>query len=286
MKACLVFFVIAVVSCVAFGEKPLAVSQDRCFFVDTTGDACIVTVQSSFLLPYRTGATVTAMSEDDMTADTLVSVAAADGSVSWNPSSGGCWTLTNSSEGTATFLVRYSIFEAGGTGTESSPAKIVDGKELSDLILGGGASEGFTFSLHGSIGISDVELPQGWALQGISGGKFCLKASASGMCYQTESVPFVVETEDCGPNRKKYGLDDTWLIAYSGDCWSRRTETESRLSISSPSGETIVEICSGTGIRSFCPTEKGLWTVMLETGAKVYSGVVRVRDDGMVLIVR
>ena len=286
MKSRLLLCAVAAVSLSALGSSPLAVAPDKAFSIDTSGGICVVTNLSGVPLPYRIAETVTASSSDRVTVETLVPVASAAGNYSWTPSAGGAWTLTNSFEGVATFVVRYSLFGAQGAGTESDPAKIVDGWELADLIDAGTATDGFTFVLYGPVNMAAVELPSGWALQGLAGGKSRLISASSGMYCLSAQLPFAVETESEGPNRTVEGLDKVWKVAYSGDNWTRTGSESSTLTFLAPSGATTTDALSGTGIHPFRATEKGRWTVTLATASKTLSGIIRVKGGGIVFSIR
>ena len=288
MKARLLLCAVAVAGESVFGASgtPLAVASDKVFSIDTSGDVCVVTNLSGVLLPYRIAESVTAVCSDSATVETLVPVASTSGSYSWTPSAGGSWSLTNSFEGVATFVVRYSLFGTQGAGTVENPAKIVDGQELSDLIAAGTAGAGFVFVLYGPVNMASVDLPSGWVLQGLADGKNQIVPAEAGQYCLAAPLPFSIETEDEGPNRTVYGFDTIWNVTYSGDSWARAGTSSSTLTFLAPSGATTGETLSGTGVHPFRATEKGRWTVTLATASKTLSGIIRVKGDGIVISIR
>ena len=128
-------FVVATVAAgaalpLAAREAVLAAESDTYEYrIDTTPSPRAIKTQEELAglmeATYFAGETVTATLSGGA-ALTLVSAAAANGSVALNFNAGGVWTLANSAQGSATFTVRHSIFGTLGEGTSASPAKIVD----------------------------------------------------------------------------------------------------------------------------------------------------------------
>ncbi len=267
-------------------DAAIAVAPDFAFSIDTCGGTALVKSLDEVKLPYGVAQKVTATGEDSATTVTLVESAAGTGEYAWTPSAGGVWTLTNSVEGVARFLVRYSLFpETRGAGTVDDPAKIVDDGEIPELIDAGSISYGYVFSLVGEASASSLELPAGWSLQGVANRTYRLVAASGDILYESSGVPFVVDSRGAGPNRRcKYGKK--MEIAYSGDKWIGGDSARSTLTISAPSGAMVEESLSGTGLYDFLPMESGFYTVTLATDSTNMVGIVSVVSDGFTIEIR
>ena len=243
----------------------LASSTNFTFSVDTTDDLHVIKSLDAVTLPYRTAHKVTATCGDTSVSVTLVESAARNDDYAWIPSAGGLWTLVNSVEGTATFLVRYSLFpETAGAGTSVKPAKIVDAEELAELISAGTASYGYVFEPCGLLTVSAIELPSGWALQGVTPGVYRIVAASADVLYQGAGTPFAVDSLCAGPDRTWYRRKPV-DVAYSGDNWTGAPSAVSTLTVASPSGAKVDESLTGTGAYAFRPMEKGVYTLTMST---------------------
>jgi len=264
------------VSTLSADVASLAVSTNFAFSVDTCGGTAIVKSLDAVSLPYGVAQKVTATEEDAATTSTLVESAEGMGEYAWTPSAGGYWTLTNSVEGVAKFLVRYSLFpESHGAGTADDPARIVDDDEIPELIDAGSVSYGYVFSLGGEAKMGALDLPSGWALQGVASGTYRIVAASGDMLYEGAGMPFAVDSLRPGPDR-------TWYrrklaeVAYTGDNWIGVPSAESTLTVVTPSDAASAEPLSGTGTYSFCPMEKGVYTLTLATASTNLVGKVSV----------
>ena len=267
-------------------DAAIAVAPDFAFSVDTCGETAIVKSLDEVKLPYGFAQRVTAAGEDSATTVTLIESAEDSGEYGWIPSSGGVWTLTNSVEGVAKFLVRYSLFpEAQGAGTDDDPAKIVDDDEIPERIAAGSISYGYVVWLGGEASAASLELPAGWSLRGVADNTYRLVAASGGMLYESAAAPFMVDSRGTGPNRR-WPVGKSVEVAYSGDNWIGGPDAQSTLAITAPSGDTTELPLSGTGLYGFTPAERGVYTLTLATdGASIVSKVT-VRTDPLILIFR
>ena len=254
-----------VASALPADDAPLAVSANFPFSVDTCADTVLVKSLDEVALPYRIAQRVTVVGEDASSASTLVESAEGAGEYLWTPSGGGYWMLENSVEGSATFLVRHSLFpESQGAGTANDPAKIVDDGEIPEMIAAGQISSGYVFSLGGAASPETLVLPFGWALQGVADGIYMLVAASSEKLYESAGVPFMVDSRRLGPDRRwRTGVDAA--ISYSGDNWIGDAAKRCVLTIVAPSGATEETVLSGTGLYGFRPLESGVYRLMLST---------------------
>lgn len=258
----------------------LAVSTNFAFSVDTCGETVVVKSLDSVALPYGIAQKVTATGEDAATTSTLVESAAGTGEYAWTPSAGGYWTLTNSVEGVATFLVRYSLFpESQGAGTADDPAKIVDDDEIPEMIGAGSVSYGYVFSLGGEAKVGTLNLPSAWALQGVASGTYRLVAASGDMLYESAGVPFMVDSRRAGPDRR-WRIGAGVGVAYSGDNWIGNGAAQSTLTIVAPSGSTVETALSGTDLYDFLPNEKGVYELTLATDSTNMVSHVTVAPGG------
>ncbi|MBR4616582.1 MAG: hypothetical protein IKO55_13315 [Kiritimatiellae bacterium] len=267
-------------------DAAIAVAPDFAFSIDTCGGTALVKSLDAVALPYGVAQKVTATGEGSATTVTLVESAAGTGEYAWTPSSGGVWTLTNSVEGVARFLVRYSLFpEMQGAGTVDDPAKIVDDGEIPERIAAGSVAYGYVVLLGGEASAASLELPAGWSLQGVANNTYRLIAASGDMLYESAGIPFMVDSRGAGPNRR-WPLGKPVEVAYSGDNWIGGPGAQSTLAITTPSGGTTELPLSGTGLHGFTPAERGVYTLTLATDDASIVSKVTVLSDPFVLIVR
>ena len=267
-------------------DAAIAVAPDFAFSIDTCGGTALVKSLDEVKLPYGVAQKVTATGEDSATTVTLVESAASTGEYAWTPSAGGVWTLTNSVEGVARFLVRYSLFpETQGAGTVDDPAKIVDDGEIPERIGAGSISYGYVVLLGGEASAASLELPVGWSLQGVANSTYRLVAASGDMLYESAGVPFMVDSRGVGPNRR-WKIGKSVEVAYSGDNWIGGMDAPSTLAITTPSGGTTEFPLSGTGLHGFIPAERGVYTLTLATDWASIVSRVTVQDDPLILIFR
>lgn len=267
-------------------DAAIAVAPDFAFSVDTSGETALVKSLDEVKLPYGFAQRVTATGEDSATTVTLVESAEGAGEYGWTPSSGGVWTLTNSVEGVAKFLVRYSLFpETQGAGTDDDPAKIVDDGEIPERIAAGSISFGYVVLLGGEASAASLELPAGWLLQGVADNTYRLIAASGDMLYESAGIPFMVDSRGAGPNRR-WPLGKSAEVAYSGDNWIGGLDAQSTLAITAPSGDTVELPLSGTGLHGFTPAERGVYTLTLATDSASIVSKVTVLTDSLILIFR
>ncbi len=235
-------------------------------------------------IPYAAGATVTETAPDG-TETVRVSSAPTDGTLNWNPSQGGIWTLANSLEGETTFTVRYSA-ATRGAGTAEDPAKIVDGEELVDI----GAGAGYVFRLCGGPWLlDDLRLPSGLAIMELEGGTYQLDVSSDGCVSVAADKVFAADTVGTGPDRT-VSRHEVLPFAYSGDDWAGSPTATSTLTFTPPAGITApaaVE-CVGQGVYTAdFKFRKGVWTVTLAgPAATTLTALIDDRGDGLFIMVR
>ena len=232
------------------------------------------------------GESVTARAPDG-TETTLVSESAAGRTFSWTPSGGGLWVLSNSWQGSAPFTVRHTIFGTLGEGTEASPAKLVDGGELSDLVTAGTAGDGFVFMLKGMDGLfAALTVPDGFRLEETeTDGTWRMVASEDGRQYTSAATTYAFDGKGEGPDRtiKKR---DVMAVAYSGDNWRRLATTASTLTITSPSGKVTSFDLTGTGVQALVADEPGIWSVSFESDEYTETAEIDVRAAGFIISFR
>lgn len=223
---------------------------------------------------YFAGETVTATLSGGA-ASTLVSAAAANGSVAPGFNAGGVWTLANSAQGSATFTVRHSIFGTLGEGTSASPAKIVDGLELFDLYLAGTAGNGYVYELVGVEGLSPL-LPPDYGRESAGGNLLRLVEGGDTAedTFVTPQTVWFLDSMQGGPDRtimQRRG----YFAAYSGDNWARSATAASTLSVTPPRGTASTQNLTGTGAVPFVPSNgKGDYTVVLTAGSTTRTAIV------------
>lgn len=262
----------------------VADSTPQAFDIDTSGSAHAVTSMDAISLPYWVGDTITVTAPDG-SVSTPVSKAATAGVENWIATMGGVWTITNSDEGTATFSVRYSLFGEQGAGTEADPAKIVDNDELHDLVLSGTAGDGYMFVLQGSaVSFGTMTRINGYAVVPLGNGVYRLMTASDGRMCDSLAVEFPIDTISTGPTRKVAAKEDVLPFAYSGDSWNGDPTAASTLTFTSPSGNTTIVPCTGTGAYAFTINQGGTWTVTLAAGGTELTGMVKLAK-GFVLSV-
>jgi len=223
---------------------------------------------------YFAGETVTATLSGGA-ASTLVSAAAANGSVAPGFNAGGVWTLANSAQGSATFTVRHSIFGTLGEGTSASPAKIVDGLELFDLYLAGTAGDGYVYGLDGVEGLTPL-LPPDYGAESAGEGLLCLVegGDAAADTFVSPQRAWFLDSMQGGPDRtitQRRG----YFAAYSGDDWLRDATAASLFSVTPPQGTATTQNLTGTGVVPFMPANgKGDYTVVLTAGSTTRTAIV------------
>jgi len=133
MKRIVLFLVpIFVLALKGYSFTSLATSTNFTFRIDTRSVRSVMSEQEAVAfwpITWRKGETVTVMNPHGTTM-TLVSVAGSEGEHSLELNVGGLWHFSNSTSGSVTFGVPWSIFNDGGmlaTGTGSSA--IIDTKE-------------------------------------------------------------------------------------------------------------------------------------------------------------
>lgn len=265
-------------------ESPIDVSPDCVYSADTLGSPHNIKTagDQSALWPVtrRAGETVTLVSPNGVRT-TLISADSAATSAALTLNAGGVWTVENSVQGTATFTVRHSLYGTQGAGTDSSPAKLVDGDELIDL----GAGAGYVFRLEPVDGLlGELKIPSGFRLDMADGCKWRILTSMDGCLYVGTDTVYPADSKATGPDRattKKTALP----VAYSGDDWVREMSKTATLTITSPDGtETIVER-TGTGAEPFKFGKLGEWTVQLAmANGTTRTAIVTINPDaGFVL---
>lgn len=249
------------------------------FDLDTTGAYSVTSRSEAVALPYGDGATVTATAPGGAVT-TLA--AAVNGTNYWTVTAGGLWTLSNSKEGQATFVVRYAGAEQGA-GTAGSPWILVDNDELGGLSV----TDGFTFTTEGPLAsVAGMARPDGYAFLALGDGLYQMILSSNSAAYQTAATAFVLDTEREGPDRRGK-KNDLWpAIAYTGDGWERDESAASTLTIAPPAGAASVAAKTGTDTVPFVPDMAGEWTVTLEYGTTVLVSKIMVNGGGTVIFVR
>ena len=182
--------------------------------------------------------------------------------------------------------MRYSYYGTQGAGTAEDPAKLVDGDELADLMDAGTAGDGYVFTLEGNEArLLDVLLvPAGYCLQRAGDGAWRIVSSDDGCEFVGESVVFMADAKQEGPNRRTEP-DGIPPVAYSGDDWAGDESAESTITLRSPSGVDSVFNLTGTGAHVFSAWTAGSWTVTLTTASGTQTATVNV-TGGFMLIVR
>lgn len=281
------FAYMAVLSAV---ETPVAVSDAVLSSLDTVKQESrrVQDAGTPVELYHFKGAVIEAKNLDSGETETLVSDAADAGWVDWTPSSGGVWILSNKQDGEVKFTVRYSLLgnKGQGNGSSDSPLKIVDGTEVYDLVKSGTDSDGFVFTVIGGAWSEDMLLPDGFAVSSLGDGRYVLEPVSDGKVYASAVKMATLYTDGTPPNRCMR-IRDVRHISYSGDNWIGGEQAAgSELTLLSPSGASDSVHMSGTGLKRFAPSEKGRWSVSLETEYCVYAALIDVLGWGTAISIR
>ena len=245
---------------------PLAVTESACAFaVDSTLDSFAVKSGAeqadlaSRFVTRRTGESVTLTAPDGTVSNLVESSSTATSAAFPLLDAGGTWTLSNSRQGTVTFTVRRSLDGSLGGGTAGSPARLVDGDELVDY----GAGAGYTFTPDASgLLLSEIKLPDGFAMEKVSDGVWRLVSSLDGSLYTWAQIEYRADARGEGPNRRSRS-DTVPPVAYSGDNWIGDMSKAATLTFVSPDGTETVLNRIGSGAESFTFDKTGHWTITL-----------------------
>ena len=254
-----------VLPCAVNGTQ-LAASADFAYALDTVKDwprALKTSADISALRPavYRKGDTLTTTAPDGTVTTAAKST---DGTAALTFGAGGLWTFANDRQkGEASFTVRHSIYGTQGAGTDASPAKLVDGEELGDLVDGGTAGSGYVFTmLDEEAMLASMALPDGFCLERRGNGTWRIVSSVNGSLFTWGEMSFALDSRRPGPTRTAV-RSATPPVAYSGDDWRRDASKAVSLTFVSPQGaETVLDL-SGSGATSFDFDQFGVWTVRM-----------------------
>lgn len=282
---CQLFLVACVAAFSAVADDTLLDESSDCVFsADTTGSPYIVKSANEVeVLTYRAGESVTAIAPDGSSSG-IVAAGASGGSANWSATGGGVWRLVNSKQGEVLFCARHSAFGTQGAGTEASPWKIVDAAELSELVAGESASDGFVFLLCGEESDPyDLDWPTGYVPAGVDNGAWALASNADGLLYGSAQTAFKAESLKTGPART-YEVWDGWLpVAFSGDNWIGAADATATLTFVAPDGTSTVIPCTGCGAYDFEHDlrKSGVWTVTLTPANSAYATLVATLKERM-----
>ena len=286
------YAMIVAVACAAAGTvcgdvEPLAVTESACTYTlyDSSGCHAVKTAadQTEFAsrsVTRRAGEMVK-LTAPDGTVTTLVDGSSgATGATLPSLDAGGVWTLSNSRQGTVTFIVRRSLDGSIGAGTPASPARLVDGDELVDY----GAGAGYTFTAEGSGSLlSEIKLPEGFAMEKVGDGVWSLVSSSDGRLYTWAQIAYRADSRREGPDRMSKSTAVP-PVAYSGDDWLGAASKASTLTFVSPDGTETILDKTGTGAQSFTFDKPGHWTVRLVAGGTTRTADILIRDTFTVII--
>ena len=286
---CAIIFAVAGAACVTVcGDvEPLAVTETACSYtVYDSSDSYAVksaaeqTEFASRSVTRRAGETVT-LTAPDGTVTTLVDGSSgATGAALPSLAAGGVWTLSNSRQGTVTFIVRRSLDGSLGDGTAASPAKLVDADELVDYSAG----EGYTFTSDGLDSLlGEIRLPAGFALEKVTDGVWRLVSSSDGRQYTWAQLSYRADSRREGPDRMSKSTAVP-PVAYSGDDWLGDASKASTLTFISPDGTETTLNKTGTGVQSFAFDKSGHWTVQLVANGQTRTADILIRDTFTVII--
>ena len=268
------------------GESLLAESSDCVYSVDTLGSPRnIKTADDRSALwqaTRRAGETVTLVSPSGVRA-TLVSADSDETSVGLEFDAGGVWQVENSEQGSAVFTVRHSLCGTQGAGTETSPAKLVDGDELVDL----SASDGFVFSLEPVEGLLNaLSIPLGFRLVKVDDTTWRIVTSADGCLYAAAEIVYPIDSVEAGPNRSSK-KKEVLPVSYSGDDWVRDMSKASTLTFVAPDGVESTVSLNGTGAAQFKFHTSGVWTVRLTMAdGSMKTAILNIISDGFTVTLR
>lgn len=271
-------------------ETPVAVSEAYKASLDTVeyGFRSVTSQDEAVEIYGFKGATIIAKNLVSGATETIVTDVPEAGFLSWTPSAGGVWELVNKQDGTATFTVRYSLFDDGeqGSGTATDPLKIVDNAEVKDLIAEEKLSDGSFFAFVGGCAdMAGLLLPGGYSVSELDGGTYMIETSSDGKVYASSSRDSMLYTDGSGPNRNMK-IRETRVLAYTGDNWLGAADAASSLTLLSPLDVSTITAYAGTGTVPFTPAEKGQWTVSLETEDYTYTSLINVFGIGMAITIR
>ena len=268
------------------GESSLAESSDCVYSVDTLGSPRnIKTADDRSALwqaTRRAGETVTLVSPSGVRS-TLVSADSDETSVGLEFDAGGVWQVENSEQGSAVFTVRHSLCGTQGAGTETSPAKLVDGDELVDLSAG----DGFVFSLEPVEGLLNaLSIPLGFRLVKVDDTTWRIVTSADGCLYVAAEIVYSIDSVEAGPNRSSK-KKEVLPVSYSGDDWVRDMSKVSTLTFVAPDGVESTVSLNGTGAAQFKFHTSGVWTVRLTMAdGSMKTAILNIISDGFTVTLR
>lgn len=268
------------------GESSLAESSDCVYSVDTLGSPRnIKTADDRSALwqaTRRAGETVTLVSPSGVRS-TLVSADSDETSVGLEFDAGGVWQVENSEQGSAVFTVRHSLCGTQGAGTETSPAKLVDGDELVDLSAG----DGFVFSLEPVEGLLNaLSIPLGFRLVKVDDTTWRIVTSADGCLYAAAEIVYPIDSVEAGPNRSSK-KKEVLPVSYSGDDWVRDMSKASTLTFVAPDGVESTVSLNGTGAAQFKFHTSGVWTVRLTMAdGSMKTAILNIISDGFTVTLR
>lgn len=268
-------------------ELPIAETPVPCVYsADTLGSPFnIKTVDDQEALGVatrRAGELVTVVSPSgDRT--TLIAAESDATSIAINLNGGGVWTLENSEQGVATFTVRHSLYGTQGTGTVASPAKLVDGTELVDLLAG----DGYVFRLEPVEGLLDeLAIPTGFQLVKVDDVTWRIVASADGCLHVAGEIVYPADSMDQGPNRTSKKRESL-PVAYTGDDWVRDMAKVATVTFVAPSGAETVVNRNGTGKTQFKFETSGIYTVHLTMAdGTTLTSTLNIISDGFTVTLR
>ena len=268
------------------GESSLAESSDCVYSVDTLGSPRnIKTADDRSALwqaTRRAGETVTLVSPSGVRS-TLVSADSDETSVGLEFDAGGVWQVENSEQGSAVFTVRHSLCGTQGAGTETSPAKLVDGDELVDLSAG----DGFVFSLEPVEGLLNaLSIPLGFRLVKVDDTTWRIVTSADGCLYAAAEIVYPIDSVEAGPNRSSK-KKEVLPVSYSGDDWVRDMSKASTLTFVAHDGVESTVSLNGTCAAQFKFHTSGVWTVRLTMAdGSMKTAILNIISDGFTVTLR
>ena len=268
-------------------ELPMAETSVPCvYFADTLGSPRNIKTadeQSALWAATRRAGEVVTVVSPSGNRTTLVSAESDATSAALNLNAGGVWTLENSEQGTATFTVRHSLYGTQGAGTDTSPAKLVDGDELVDLLAG----DGFVFSLEPVEGLLDeLAVPSGFRLVKTDDATWRIVASADGCLYVAGEIVYPADSMEQGPNRTSKKRE-TLPVAYTGDDWVRDMAKAATVTFVAPSGAETVVNRNGTGKTQFKFETSGIYTVHLTMAdGTTLTSTLNIISDGFTVTLR
>lgn len=273
------------------GSEPLAVSGEYRYHVDTLDGVRYVKTAAvldefgvEWKVSWRLDDTVRVTAPDG-NVTTLAEDAVSAGCAAWKPDGGGVWTVESSSQGTASFAVRHSLFGEQGAGTESDPVRFVDGDELSEMSSAGTVGDACFFTLADIDGlVADLALPSGYRLMYVDGDVWRIDRNADGCIFEGGGAVYGFDGLASGPNRRMR-LKEVFPLSFSGDNW-RGVGVDAVLTVTSPSGEVETIPVSGDGSMPFSPDEEGCWKVDLATGDVSLHSEIRVFGERFFVIIR